>query len=102
MIVRTLSKTVVFTKPFLLKGVDPILPADAPAARRGRAQAMPDYRFKQTAEIQITCPRCGYCMIRTVARLRRETKILCPSCGGTVAPRADQLDGREPSTRDDK
>ena len=27
MIARTLSKTVVFTKPFLLKGVDRILPA---------------------------------------------------------------------------
>src|SRR5436305_5371654 len=57
---------------------------------------MPDYPFKQTAEIQITCPRCGYRMIRTVARLRRETKILCPSCGGTVAAHgADRLDGKQ-------
>jgi ribosomal protein L37AE/L43A len=63
---------------------------------------MPDYPFKQTAEIQITCPRCGYCMTRTVARLRRETKILCPSCGGTIAPGAEQVDEREASTRDDE
>lgn len=64
---------------------------DELACNGGRARAMSEYPFKQTAEIQITCARCGYCMIRTVARLR-ETKILCPSCGWTVAPGAEQLD----------
>jgi predicted RNA-binding Zn-ribbon protein involved in translation (DUF1610 family) len=61
---------------------------------------MSDDPLKQTDEIQITCPRCGYSMIRTVARLRRKTEILCPSCGATVAPAADQFDGEEGSTPD--
>jgi predicted RNA-binding Zn-ribbon protein involved in translation (DUF1610 family) len=63
---------------------------------------MSDDPLKQTAEIQITCPRCGYSMIRTVARLRRKTEILCPSCGATVAPADDQFDGEEGSTLDKK
>jgi DNA-directed RNA polymerase subunit RPC12/RpoP len=45
-----------------------------------------DHPFKDTAEIELTCPHCGYRMMRTAARLRRETEIRCPRCGGAVAP----------------
>jgi DNA-directed RNA polymerase subunit RPC12/RpoP len=37
--------------------------------------------LKNTAEVELICPRCGYRMTRTAARLRRETDIVCPSCG---------------------
>jgi predicted RNA-binding Zn-ribbon protein involved in translation (DUF1610 family) len=36
------------------------------------------------AEIEIVCPRCGYRMVRSPARLRRDVKILCPECGEEV------------------
>lgn len=53
---------------------------------------MSDDPLKHTAEIEIVCRRCGYRMVGTAARLRRETEILCPSCGGLVAPGADERD----------
>ncbi len=36
------------------------------------------------AEVEITCPNCGHRFVRTVARLRRETPIVCPHCGTPV------------------
>ena len=39
----------------------------------------------QDAEIEIVCPRCGYRMTRTAARLRRRTKVVCPQCGEEIA-----------------
>jgi DNA-directed RNA polymerase subunit RPC12/RpoP len=38
------------------------------------------------AEIEIVCPRCGYRMMRTAARLRRGTKLVCPECGEDIMP----------------
>jgi predicted RNA-binding Zn-ribbon protein involved in translation (DUF1610 family) len=38
------------------------------------------------AEIEIVCPRCGYRMMRTAARLRRGTKLVCPECGQEIVP----------------
>jgi len=32
-----------------------------------------DHPLKNTAEVELVCPRCGYRMMRTAARLRRET-----------------------------
>jgi DNA-directed RNA polymerase subunit RPC12/RpoP len=49
-----------------------------------------DHPLKDTAEIEINCPHCGYRMMRTAARLRRETEILCPSCGKAAAPGIDE------------
>jgi DNA-directed RNA polymerase subunit RPC12/RpoP len=46
--------------------------------------------LKNTAEVELVCPRCGYRMMRTAARLRRETGIVCPSCGEPVAPGTDE------------
>lgn len=43
------------------------------------------------AEVEIVCPRCGYRMTRTAARLRRKTKVVCPQCGEEiVTPAADE------------
>jgi predicted RNA-binding Zn-ribbon protein involved in translation (DUF1610 family) len=47
------------------------------------------------AEIEIVCPRCGYRMARTPARLRRDVKILCPECGEEVV--SDPPDSRSGS-----
>jgi predicted RNA-binding Zn-ribbon protein involved in translation (DUF1610 family) len=49
-----------------------------------------DHPLKNTAEVELVCPRCGYRMMRTAARLRRETRIICPSCGEPVAPSTDE------------
>jgi predicted RNA-binding Zn-ribbon protein involved in translation (DUF1610 family) len=38
------------------------------------------------AEIEIVCPRCGYRMMRTAARLRRGTALVCPECGQNIVP----------------
>jgi len=36
------------------------------------------------AEVEIVCPRCGYRMTRTAARLRRPIKVVCPQCGEEI------------------
>jgi predicted RNA-binding Zn-ribbon protein involved in translation (DUF1610 family) len=38
------------------------------------------------AEIEIVCPCCGYRMMRTAARLRRGTTLMCPECGQKIVP----------------
>jgi predicted RNA-binding Zn-ribbon protein involved in translation (DUF1610 family) len=38
------------------------------------------------AEIEVVCPRCGYRMRRTAARLRRGIKLVCPECGQDIEP----------------
>jgi predicted RNA-binding Zn-ribbon protein involved in translation (DUF1610 family) len=38
------------------------------------------------AEIEIICPQCGYRMLRTAARMRRGTKLVCPACGQEIEP----------------
>jgi predicted RNA-binding Zn-ribbon protein involved in translation (DUF1610 family) len=55
-----------------------------------------------TAEVEIICPRCGYHTARTVARLRRrDTKVVCASCGDDlVAPSTGDL-GRSPDNADE-
>jgi len=35
-----------------------------------------DHPLKNTAEVELICRRCGYRMMRTAARLRRETGII--------------------------
>jgi hypothetical protein len=35
-----------------------------------------DHSLKNTAELELICPRCGYRMMRMAARLRRETGIM--------------------------
>jgi len=62
---------------------------------------VPGHPLKDTAEIEITCPRCGYRMIRTAARLRRKTEIFCPSCGSAVAAGIDEGDREKSGTSDD-
>lgn len=37
---------------------------------------MADHPLKNTAEVELICRRCGYRMMRTAARLRRETGII--------------------------
>jgi transcription initiation factor IIE alpha subunit len=46
--------------------------------------------MKNTAEVELICPCCGYRMMRTAARLRGETGVVCPSCGEPVAPDTDE------------
>jgi predicted RNA-binding Zn-ribbon protein involved in translation (DUF1610 family) len=36
------------------------------------------------AEVEIICPRCGYHLMRSAARLRRETQLVCPQCGNEI------------------
>ena len=47
------------------------------------------------SDVEIVCPRCGYRMTRTAARLRRETGIVCPQCGAVVVhnPREERDKG---------
>jgi predicted RNA-binding Zn-ribbon protein involved in translation (DUF1610 family) len=47
-----------------------------------------DHPLKDTAEVEIICPRCGYRMMRTAARLRRSNKVDCPVCGESIVPSA--------------
>jgi DNA-directed RNA polymerase subunit RPC12/RpoP len=54
-----------------------------------------DHPLNDTAEIEITCPHCHYRMMRTAARLRRETEIRCPRCGGAVAPGIGEREPKE-------
>jgi DNA-directed RNA polymerase subunit RPC12/RpoP len=61
-----------------------------------------DHPLKDTAEIEITCPHCGYRMMRKAARLRRETEIRCPLCGGTVTPDMGERHPNEPGGRNNK
>ncbi|MFL6796137.1 MAG: YnfU family zinc-binding protein [Xanthobacteraceae bacterium] len=42
---------------------------------------LPEHPLVKTAQIEITCPACGYRMVRTAARLRRHGTISCPRCG---------------------
>jgi len=41
---------------------------------------------KNEPEIEIVCPRCGYRMTRTPARLRRGIALVCPECGQEIDP----------------
>jgi predicted RNA-binding Zn-ribbon protein involved in translation (DUF1610 family) len=45
-----------------------------------------DHPLKNSAEIEIKCPHCGYRMMRTAAGLRHQDKIECPACGAVVVP----------------
>jgi transposase len=42
-------------------------------------------------QVEIICHCCGYHMLRTAQRLRRDTDIVCPNCG-TVVPREGERD----------
>jgi len=59
------------------------------SSHRGEG-ALADHPLKDTAEIEIICPHCGYRMMRAVARLRREYEIDCPSCGKLILPPASE------------
>jgi predicted RNA-binding Zn-ribbon protein involved in translation (DUF1610 family) len=49
--------------------------------------------LKDESEVELICPRCGYHLTRTAARLRRDTPVMCPNCGKEVAPEGDQNSG---------
>jgi len=36
------------------------------------------------AEVEVICTRCGYHLTRSVARLRRDTPLVCPNCGREI------------------
>lgn len=57
---------------------------------------MEDDPLKDEAKVEIVCPPCGYRTTRTVARLRRETMVVCAECGGEIvhgggSPQPDQV-----------
>ena len=60
---------------------------------------MADRPLKNTAEVELVCPRCGCRMMRRAARLRRETGIVCPSCGEPVAPGTERAGMADPARR---
>jgi len=55
---------------------------------------MAKHPLPDTAEVELICPGCGYHMARTVARLRRDTKVVCPNCGADIV-RAQTDDGAQ-------
>jgi DNA-directed RNA polymerase subunit RPC12/RpoP len=44
---------------------------------------------KDEPDIEIVCPHCGHRLTRTPARLRRQTPVVCPVCGGEIVPAGD-------------
>ena len=42
--------------------------------------------LKNEVEVEVICPRCGYHLTRTAARLRRDMPVVCPNCGEEVVP----------------
>lgn len=42
--------------------------------------------LKDETEVEVICPRCGYHLRRTAARLRRDTPVVCPNCGEQLVP----------------
>jgi predicted RNA-binding Zn-ribbon protein involved in translation (DUF1610 family) len=42
--------------------------------------------LKDEAEVEVICPRCGYHLRRTAARLRRDIPVVCPNCGEQLVP----------------
>jgi predicted RNA-binding Zn-ribbon protein involved in translation (DUF1610 family) len=59
-------------------------------ARVASLPAMAKQPLPDTAEVELICRSCGYHMARTVARLRRDTKVVCPNCGADIV--GDQTD----------
>ena len=49
--------------------------------------------LEDAAEIEVICPHCGYHLRRTVARLRRDIKIVCANCGADVVHNGDKDTG---------
>ncbi|HEY1401508.1 MAG TPA: hypothetical protein VF953_07955 [Terriglobales bacterium] len=49
-------------------------------------EAMAKEPLKNEVEVEVICPRCGYHLTRTAARLRRDTPVVCPNCGEEVVP----------------
>jgi predicted RNA-binding Zn-ribbon protein involved in translation (DUF1610 family) len=50
-------------------------------------------KLKDESEVELICPRCGYHLARTAARLRRDTPVVCPNCGEEVVPEGDKNSG---------
>ena len=46
--------------------------------------------LKDEAEVGVICRRCGYHLRRTAARLRRDTRVVCPNCGEEVVPQVHE------------
>ena len=61
----------------------------------GEGSALADHPLKETAEIEITCPRCSYRLMRTVAQLRTKASIDCPECGEAIAPGANRRNEKQ-------
>ena len=59
--------------------------------------AMAKQPLPDTVEVELICRGCGYHMARTVARLRRDTKVVCPNCGADiVGDHTDDVPSEEP------
>jgi len=50
---------------------------------------MPKDSLNDTAQIELICPHCGYRLVRTAARLRRDIKVVCANCGQDVVAREE-------------
>jgi transposase len=48
---------------------------------------------KDESEIEVICSCCGYHLTRTAARLRRDTRVVCPNCGEEVVPEGHEDSG---------
>jgi hypothetical protein len=61
---------------------------------RGSAEgkAMADDDPLETAQVEIICRCCGYHMLRTAQRLRRDIDIVCPNCGTVVVGESEDND----------
>jgi predicted RNA-binding Zn-ribbon protein involved in translation (DUF1610 family) len=35
-------------------------------------------------DVEIICPECGYHLVRSAERLRRNTPVVCPNCGKEI------------------
>ena len=62
---------------------------EAPA----EGKAMADEDPVEAAQVEIICLCCGYHMLRTAQRLRRDTDIVCPNCGTVVVREHEHTDG---------
>jgi predicted RNA-binding Zn-ribbon protein involved in translation (DUF1610 family) len=46
-----------------------------------------DHPGDDEPDVEIICPQCGYLIVRSAERLRRDTPVVCSNCGKQIMGR---------------